>query len=237
MTITENPSVLPGGEGPPREFHPVANLFPLMSGKAFDELVADIKNNGLREPILIDREGRILDGRNRYRACLVVARLAKILGTEANKQRGCETELGVNLRPIPSGKSARQAATVINLSPRLVAQAIKVLRDGCPELVNAVDSGPVAVTPAARLGGGGAGQGRRGRRQGNRRQGQAASQWVIGFCGEALAGTFRCILSRDRAGARWRQRYRGDILVGRFERAAGSDRSAQGPGIRGGDGG
>ncbi|MBI3696107.1 MAG: ParB N-terminal domain-containing protein, partial [Acidobacteria bacterium] len=53
-----------------KEFHAVAELFPLMRGTAFEELVADIKNNGLREAILCDAEGRILDGRNRYRACL-----------------------------------------------------------------------------------------------------------------------------------------------------------------------
>lgn len=52
-----------------REFHAVTELFPLLYGAAFEELVDDIRKNGLREPILIDAEGRILDGRNRYRAC------------------------------------------------------------------------------------------------------------------------------------------------------------------------
>lgn len=50
-------------------FHALANLFPLLEGREFDDLVADIKTNGLHEPIWI-YQGEILDGRNRYRACV-----------------------------------------------------------------------------------------------------------------------------------------------------------------------
>src|SRR5688572_28290271 len=48
--------------------HPLADAFPLIEGPAFDELVASIKEYGLREPITL-LDGAVLDGRNRLRAC------------------------------------------------------------------------------------------------------------------------------------------------------------------------
>jgi ParB-like nuclease domain len=53
----------------PPAFHPFASVFPLLEGDDFDSLVADIKTSGLIEPIVLF-EGQILDGRNRYQACL-----------------------------------------------------------------------------------------------------------------------------------------------------------------------
>lgn len=49
--------------------HPAAELFPLLAGAEFDSFKADVEKNGLLEPIWLC-EGKILDGRNRYRACV-----------------------------------------------------------------------------------------------------------------------------------------------------------------------
>lgn len=51
------------------ELHPLCTLFPRVTGAEFDGLVADIKANGLRQPIVL-HGGMILDGGNRYRACV-----------------------------------------------------------------------------------------------------------------------------------------------------------------------
>lgn len=49
--------------------HPLCTLFPRMAETEFAALVADIATNGLRQPIVL-HEGMILDGGNRYRACI-----------------------------------------------------------------------------------------------------------------------------------------------------------------------
>jgi ParB-like chromosome segregation protein Spo0J len=68
------------------KFHPLADVFPPMEGVEFDELVADIAANGLHEPVTIF-EDKVLDGRNRYRACReagIEAKTEPFEGTEAD---------------------------------------------------------------------------------------------------------------------------------------------------------
>jgi DNA-binding Lrp family transcriptional regulator len=49
--------------------HPLASMFPMMKGEEFDAFVADIETHGLHERITL-YQGKILEGRHRYRACL-----------------------------------------------------------------------------------------------------------------------------------------------------------------------
>lgn len=51
------------------ELHPLCTLFPRLAGAEFEALREDIATNGLREPI-VTHDGMILDGGNRYRACM-----------------------------------------------------------------------------------------------------------------------------------------------------------------------
>jgi hypothetical protein len=79
-------------------FHAKADIFPRLEGREFDDLVVDIKQHGLRDPITVIYNGKadggdeidasnsiIIEGRNRYLACLkagVEQRFDRFLGEE-----------------------------------------------------------------------------------------------------------------------------------------------------------
>lgn len=92
-------------------FHPVAEMFPLMEGVEFEDLVEDIRKHGQRHAILVTAN-QIIDGRNRYRACLQLG--IKPLFEEWDGQ-GSLTELScsLNLHRRHLSTTQRSAAAAI----------------------------------------------------------------------------------------------------------------------------
>ena len=155
--------------------HPSAELFPLIEGREFEELVEDIRANGLRAPILLDAEGRVLDVRNRPRACQA-AGVEPRFETWDGRGSPAEVVVSLNLRRRHLNESQRamlaaklketqvleatsanlrthptdaQAAEMFNVSTRSVEHARKLLRRGEKKLIQAVESGELAVSTAA----------------------------------------------------------------------------------------
>lgn len=157
------------------ESHKYAELFPLIQNADFEEFKIDIAENGLREPIWL-YEGKILDGRNRYRACLETntelktreyeghdpigfvlslnlkrrhldtAQRAMVASRLANMQQGARTDLTEI-----SAMSQPEAAKLLNVSTDSVQFARKVLDQGSEALIQKVDAGELAVSTAAKI--------------------------------------------------------------------------------------
>jgi N6-adenosine-specific RNA methylase IME4 len=160
------------------EFHPLANIFPLIEGAEFDDLVADIKANGQREDIVL-YEGKVLDGRNRYRACLaagVLPRgvafdrelhgdpLAFVISKNLRRRHLNESQramVAARLETHRHGDNQHsagganlhvrrdEAAKSLRVSARSVASAAVVRDKAAPEIVQAVDRGNLPISQAA----------------------------------------------------------------------------------------
>lgn len=160
------------------QFHPVSEIFPGMPQPEFEALVADIRANGLREPIQVVND-QIVDGRHRYRACIEagvepmfvavpdnVDLNALVISLNLRRRHLSESQRAMvaakletldqgrpqkhaNLHVLPVSRS--NAAQLLNVSSRSVANAAKVLQDGTPDLIGVVDRGDLAVSTAAEL--------------------------------------------------------------------------------------
>jgi N6-adenosine-specific RNA methylase IME4/ParB-like chromosome segregation protein Spo0J len=162
----------------PLPYHPLAELFPILEGEDFAALVADVKAHGLRSAIVL-YENKILDGRNRYRACieagveprfvtfkgadplayvlsknlhrrhLTESQRAMIAARLADMKQGERTDLepSANLPKVDQASAAEK----LNVSTRSVGSAAKVLRTGTKVVADAVASGRVPVSVAAKI--------------------------------------------------------------------------------------
>jgi hypothetical protein len=156
------------------KFHDVANLFPMLDANELKALASDIFENGQREPITLF-EGKILDGRNRYVACLDAG--VEPLFTEYKGRHPIDFVISLNLKRRHLNESQRAmaaaklanlsdgqradrvagsidlptAAKMLNVSEPSIKRARSVQREADPEIVKAVESGDVSVSAAAQF--------------------------------------------------------------------------------------
>lgn len=158
------------------EFHPVANLFPMMSAEEFEALKTDIAANGLREPIWL-HDNQIIDGRNRYRACQAVdvepefrqwdgkgSLKAFVVSLNLIRRHLNETQramVAARMADMPDHRpenkcanlhtSQSEAAEMLNVSRRTVIDAVKVIEEAQPEIIELCDAGLMAASAAASI--------------------------------------------------------------------------------------
>jgi N6-adenosine-specific RNA methylase IME4 len=160
------------------EFHELANVFPILPDNEIERLAADIEANGQRHAITL-YQGKILDGRNRYKACELIGvepRYTEYTGDDPiayiiseniarrhldeSQRAACAAILAniVNGGDRKSNQFANlqtekvtqpEAAILLNVSPRLVASAVKIKNER-PDLFTSVQSGDMTINYAER---------------------------------------------------------------------------------------
>lgn len=155
------------------EFHEYAKLFPMMRPEELADLVADIKKNGLIEPIVL-YEDKILDGRNRWLACGEAGikphydyyrgddPVGYVVSLNLHRRHLDETQRGVVGRKLSNLKvgrptidnsdncpniSQQEAAKIMNVSDRTIRRVGVVEREA-PELMPKLESGEMTVNQA-----------------------------------------------------------------------------------------
>jgi ParB-like chromosome segregation protein Spo0J len=156
--------------------HPLCAMFPPIEGAAFDELVASIREFGLKELITILDE-QVLDGANRQRACLAAGvdplyepfrgddPLRFVIAKNISRRHLSESQRALLAAQIADlahggnrkldqpanlpGPTQAEAAEMLNVSERSVRTARKVLKGAEPDDIEAINSGKASVSGVA----------------------------------------------------------------------------------------
>jgi hypothetical protein len=89
-----------------REVHPAAAIFPMLPDDELAELAESIKTNGLLEPIVLDHDGRLVDGRNRLAACRIAEVEPTYTTLNGTDPVGYILALNVHRRHLTAGQRA-----------------------------------------------------------------------------------------------------------------------------------
>lgn len=96
------------------EFHPIANLFPMMDGEQWKEFKLDIEVEGVLDPVIL-YEGKILDGRNRYKAAEELGVECRFENYNGEDPLGYVLSHNLHRRHMDTGQRAAVAAKIANL--------------------------------------------------------------------------------------------------------------------------
>lgn len=159
------------------KYHPATEIFPAMSDEEFAELLEDVREHGQREPVWVDKEDRLIDGRHRVRACHELDRPVLVRVFEGDDDEVCGFVLSLNLKRRQlkgsqrafvaarlatlrrgsnqhtsiEGCSVEQASRQLGVGRSSVERALSVLRNGIADLTSLVDCGKVSVAAAAKV--------------------------------------------------------------------------------------
>ena len=98
----------------PVEFHPYCLQIPAMNEEALSALSEDIRQNGLREPIVLYHE-QVLDGRHRYFACQMAGVEPSFVEYTGNDPLGYVLSMNGTRRQATDSQNALAAARLANL--------------------------------------------------------------------------------------------------------------------------
>ena len=158
------------------EFHPIANVFPLMSNIEMAEFTKNIREIGLQEPGLLF-EDKILDGRNRYLACREIGveftasvyhgdnPIAKVVSLNLHRRHLTDSQRAVVASDIAKLRHGHnrwskldlsidsstipqlEAAKLMNVGVGTVRRARRVEKEA-PELMEKIKNGAMSVNGA-----------------------------------------------------------------------------------------
>lgn len=157
------------------EIHPLAARWPMMPDDELAALAESIAADGLSHPLILDSQGRLVDGRNRLEACRIAGVSPKYLtprGLDSEEEiRAYIGRVNAQRRNVSTGQKAmavaddlaaqgkrrngRWARGSINEESRLSADWAKAMQlaglviDHRPDLVNRVIAGDITLNAAA----------------------------------------------------------------------------------------
>ncbi len=136
------------------EVHPLAARFPMLPEEELAELAADIAAQGLLQPIVLDADGVLIDGRNRLAACRLADveprfttlddhdPVAFIISANVHRRHLSKGQcaMAVAVGCLESKQTIRAIEKETGIPNSMIAQANVVMREA-PELVEKVLAG------------------------------------------------------------------------------------------------